>query len=185
MKTRIEMLGLCLLVLLGGLGCGVLNSGPAMVKETLTVAGSTATTLVSKLDPAAITASANGSVNNPKFVVEGFAGTGVFYTVSVQMIGGDASFNAAGAGGAKEVDPAVTAIFDNVRDSMSQADWQKLLESMGLIGGEAGGPKAESRESKTENDGPAPGESPSDSAGDSSAEVREEFIEKPRPDRVT
>lgn len=131
MKTRMEILGACLLVLLGGLGCGVMNSGPAMVKETLTVAGSTATALVSKLDPAAITASAGGSVHNPKFVCEGFAGTGVFWQMSVQMIGGDATFDAAGAGGAKEVDPAVAAIFDKVRESMEKADWEKLLEALG------------------------------------------------------
>ena len=101
-----------LLLALCGAGCAVFESGPLMMKQTGAMVQSVMEKGMDQLQISQMTASAGATVNDPRFRVHGFFGTGVRYEMYVELVGADMKVGMAAAGVGKaarnvERDPPV------------------------------------------------------------------------------
>ena len=125
------------LLLFGNSGCQALNSGPRLMERVAEGVTATAGTLIARFDPTEMTAGADGSVNDPEFVLEGFVATGVVYKVTARLIGADLSFDIDAAGtGSDTVYPDVMSYVRETwgRSALSE-DERKLLITEAIISG--------------------------------------------------
>lgn len=106
-----------LLIVFCSTGCGAIDSGPKMMKETSAGVMAVTSTLASQMSPTNLTASARGSVTNPEYQCTGFVGTGVKWDVTIRLIGANLGFDIAAAGEGKlEPDEKIFTFIENIQD---------------------------------------------------------------------
>ncbi len=89
---------MALLLALCGTGCAVFESGPLMMKQTGAMVEKVMTAGLEQLQISQMTANADAAINDPRFRVHGFFGTGVRYEMYVELVGADMSVDVAAAG---------------------------------------------------------------------------------------
>lgn len=115
-------------------GCSIMDTGPAMTRDIMGGVTAIGTTLAARLDPHEMTAGASGSIQNPEFVVDGFVGTGVHWSMTLRMIGADAQFDvdAAGAGSAEHQAEVLDQIAAIWRDA-ALSDQERQSQVLALL----------------------------------------------------
>ncbi len=86
------------------MGCEAMNSGPRMMERVVEVGGATASTLLATYQPTQTQASVEGSINDPRYRVKMFAGTGVYFDTIMSLEGADLRFNVVSAGEGRDID---------------------------------------------------------------------------------
>lgn len=130
MKLKLFFTLYALVIAVTASGCTVIDSGPSMIKTTMSGIANIAGPLVAKMDPTQITAGADGKVNDPRFHFRGHMGPAWVYDFELSLIGADASFDVDASGtGRDSVDPEVWAFIQETwrNNTLPEEERRRLI----------------------------------------------------------
>lgn len=88
-------------------GCAAFDTGPKLAETTIVETAGVTKVLLAQYQPDTLTAGAEAHVNDPRYNVKTFAGTGVYVDFTMSLTGADIGFDIASAGKGVPIDQAV------------------------------------------------------------------------------
>lgn len=131
--TRFVAIGLCVCIA-AGTGCAVVDTGPKVVQTAVSGTTAVGKTLLAAYAPKSMHANAEAKVNDPRYRVQTFVGSGVYVDMLISLEGAEVGFEIDTAGEGKDLSQELK--MELVRTwadpNMTEAERQKRIEALAL-----------------------------------------------------